>query len=174
MSVTLTAIQCPAIVRPPSILTISDATVSPGNSLVNESIIEGDTEFSPKQRRNATRQDIGGRYGGGGYAVLTGLGLSIPTSGLLLNVAAGQSMLDGPVGIVASTVAVADNTGRVWVWFTQAGALSVVNTSLAPPASICTLLGSVSTQNGGIQQVDTSGVIYLRGGSLWRQTADVA
>ncbi|MBA3768701.1 MAG: hypothetical protein H0W99_17325 [Acidobacteria bacterium] len=95
---------------------------------------------------------------------------------MTLNIAAGQAMIDGVVEIsAATTLAVPDNhpsaTDRIWLWLTRAGAISyTLNTT--PPATNCVCLGSCTTSGGVITAVDQSGVLYLKGGALWRETSD--
>jgi hypothetical protein len=60
---------------------------------------------------------------------------------------------------------------RVWVWLLVTGVLSVTTTT-APPATSCCLIGSCVTSGGIITSVDTSGVLYMKGGSLVRYSAD--
>ena len=94
-------------------------------------------------------------------------------AGLLLAVSAGYAMIGGPVQIpAATTLAVPDNTARVWIWLLQTGSALTYTTTTAPPAGEVCLLGSCVTAGGVVTSVDTSGVVYLRGGVGWRQTAD--
>ncbi len=120
--------------------------------------------------------DQTGRYGAGIIGVPDGptkivLGVG---SGLSLAVGAGHAMIGGPVEVpTGTTLAVLDNTSRVWIWLRQTGSVLAYTTTTTPPAGECCLLGSCVTSGGSITSVDTSGVVYLRGGIGWRQTADV-
>jgi hypothetical protein len=153
---------------------VPSALVDPstGAPLVSDSYVTADTALRAKLIRNAVREDLIGRWGGGGYAICTGLAISIGT-GLLLNVSAGQAMIDGPRTVPAdTTVAVMDGITRAYVYLSQSGVLSVVNNSLVVPAGAQVFLGSCVTAGGIVTSVDTSGVLYKRGGWLVRQTFD--
>lgn len=174
MAVTLLASQCPPIPMPQSLLSIAAAgSLSAGNAPVAENIAAGQTTpWTPLQRRNATRQDLTGRHGGGGYAIAMGLTLSAPASGLTLTIGSGIAMIDGPVEVEStSTLSIQNNSARAWIWLLQNGTLTSTQTATAPQTACC-VLGSVVTIANNITQVDTSGVMYLKGGNLWRQTAD--
>jgi hypothetical protein len=130
-----------------------------------------------KHTRNAAKGDAIGRWGGGAYAVAIGLDLILPPSGLTLEVSPGQAMIDGPVTKTAATnrtLAISDNVNRALVWLTQAGTLVAMNNDLTRPTARCVFLGSVRSAGGNLVDVDYSGRGILRGGVLWRRTADVA
>jgi hypothetical protein len=174
----LLASQCPAPVVEASYPLLATAENTTGAGvLVAKTLAAGATTLSSKWNRNADNLDLLATFGGGGFAIITGLTLSAG-SGLTLNIAAGLAAIGGLVEKIASTLAVADNhpgttdpTDRVWIWLSQAGAISsTLNTT--PPATRCVLLGSCTTSGGVITAVDSSGVLYLKGGSLWRETAD--
>lgn len=179
MPVVLLATQCPLPVIDTALATLTSAENTTGaNGLTARTFAAGNTVISSKLNRNAKQMDLQSRYGGGGYGIVNGLALSAG-SGLTLNIAAGQANIDGIIGSTAAeaatTLAVPDNhpsaTDRVWIWLSRAGAISsTLNTT--PPATNCCLLGSCTTSGGVITAVDTSGVVYLRGGQLWRETAD--
>lgn len=178
MSVTLLASQCPAPVVAATLTKMADAYTTAPTPPVPTSlpVVSGDSNWGAKINRNLTGADLIARFGGGGYAVAFGLGLSF-TTGLTLTIAAGQAMIDGVVEIAATTTqAIADShpgpTDRAWIWLLRSGVISVVHNSLTPPSANCCLLGSCTTSGGNITAVDTSGVLYLRGGSLYRESAD--
>lgn len=131
--------------------------------------------FRMQVNQNATLLDLLARGGGGLIGVFDGvdrIALSLPVSGLLLHISAGHAMIGGPVEIVAAmTLAVPDATSRIWIWLNQAGVISYTTTTTPPAGEVC-LLGSCVTSGGNVTAVDTSGVMYLRGGSGWRETAD--
>lgn len=173
MPVTLLASACPSPQFRSAFLSISGASTSPGNAPVSDSIVTGErTSLSEKLRRNATRADLVGAYGGGGYGIVNGLDLSIGT-GLILNIARGLAMIDSVVAVEnATTLAVTGSIARIWIWLLQNGTITSVNNSTTPPVGACCLLGSCVTGSSSITSVDTSGVMYLRGGNLCRETAD--
>jgi hypothetical protein len=166
----LTAAQCPSPVIPA-------ALVSPaaGNPLTSDSFLVGESaNLRSKLNRNAVREDLVGRWGGGAYAVVQGLAISAG-AGLLLNVAAGQAMMDGPVTVPTNTtLALLDNTARSYIWISQTGVLFPVPNSLVAPAGAQCFIGSAVTAGGVVTSVDQSGILYLRGGTAWRQTADTS
>ena len=173
MATTLTASNCPAIQGvPSSLLDITAASPLTGFPAVQFGLMSS-TDYN----KQIVVQNLLGRFGAGGaYCVLYGLALSAG-SGLTLNIAAGQANIDGPVQIPINTMAMPDNhTGaggdRIWIWLAQAGTLSYVTNSLAPPAGNQLCLGSVTTASGAITAVDNSGVVVGVGGVLFRSTAD--
>jgi hypothetical protein len=166
MPYTLTAVNCPT---PPTFTGAYDPTNGP---LTSKSYVQGmlPSAVRPNLNENAGRQDLLGRYAGGAYAVVTGLDLSAG-SGLTLNIAAGHAVIDGPVIYPGGSVSLTD-AGRNWLWISRAGAITVVFNSLVPPAGAYALLGSALTSAGSISSVDQSGVLYLRGSTATRRTAD--
>jgi hypothetical protein len=121
---------------------------------------------------NAVALDDLGRFGGGGRAVCFGLDLVPPASGLSLTVSAGLAMIDSAVPLSANAIwAITDNTARTCIWLTQAGAISPRTDILDPPIASC-YLGSVASAGGLIAVPDYSGVMRLRGGTLWRRTGE--
>lgn len=122
---------------------------------------------------NAQHLELLSNFGGGGYAVLEGLTLSAGT-GLTLNIAKGYGAIGGLVELAANTtLALPDGTNaRRWLWLRQDGTLTYTLTAAPPAATVCVLLGSALVNAGAIASVDTSGVLFRRGGLLWRETAD--
>lgn len=178
MPAILLASVCPAPVVESSypLLSTSENTAGTGIN-VARSFAAGDTSTVPsKLNRNANALDAVVNFGGGGFAIATGLALSAG-SGLNVSIAAGLAMCGGAVELAASTLAVpANHTGspasdRVWVWLQQNGT-PTYTLSTTPPAARCVLLGSVTTDASSVTSVDTSGVMYLKGGALFRETAD--
>lgn len=173
MATTLTAVNCPVPIVITSQTLLSDAYNTAGSGVsVAKAIVAGATAFAAKWNRNACQLDLTGRYGGGGYGICVGCTISAPGSGLALNIAAGQAIVDGIVEITAQTTTCTDAISRVWVWLQRDGTIVTVNNSLTPPSTYCTLLGSCVTSGGNITSVDFSGVVYRRGGLLYRETAD--
>jgi hypothetical protein len=150
-----------------------------GGTLVSPSISQGETtQARAKVNEIATRGDLIGRYGGGGYGVIpgsagTGCNLSAG-AGLSLNIAAGHILVDGVRPIAAQAVVLTDAIARIWIWASQAGAIVQVNNSLTPPAGAHVLLGSAVTSAGSITSVDFSGVVFLVGGAFHRWNTDTA
>lgn len=171
----LVASQCPAPVVPSTLILLADAyTLPSGNAPAASTFADSNTStVRPKLNRNATAQDMLGRYGGGGYGIGSGLTLSAPASGLNLDVAAGQAIIDGVVEVAAATtVAIPSSAGRAFIWLLQNGTLTYTLNTTAPQERCC-YIGNCLVGGGNILSVDFSGVVYLRGGHLWRETADV-
>lgn len=145
------------------------------NALVAPNV-PGATSFRKQVNQLGAIADQLGRYGGGVFGIPDGptkIVLTAPGSGLSLGVSAGHAMIGGPVEIpTATTIAVPDNTARVWIWLLQTGAALTYTTSTTKPAGECCLLGSCVTSGGNITSVDYSGVVYIRGGIGVRGTAD--
>lgn len=182
---TLTADLCPAIVTPSALLSIAGGV--PNVASVVTAGASGSGSLTTPFNSNAVRIDALGRAGAGAYAidwdsnpasaVLPGLDLTV-SSGLTLAIAAGQAVLDSVVQkLAASTLVLADSMDRVYIWLSQNGTITPVNNSTAKPGITGpeVFLGSCSTNNpsGSITGIDGSGVLYFRGGSLYRRTADV-
>lgn len=179
MAIILLASQCPAPVVETGYPRLTDSENSTGTSAYNRvsrSFGAGDTSTVPaKLNRNANALDQVYNFGGGAFAVQKGLSLSIG-SGLNCTVAAGLASIGGPVEVAASSdVAVPANhsttTDRVWIWLTQTGALTYTLTT-TPPATRCVCLGSCNTDASSVTSVDASGVMTMKGGTPWRETAD--
>ena len=155
------------------------------NPPVSEALTPGTTGVAPAGltypaiiTRNAARVDLLASIGGAGnYAVAKGLTLS-SGAGLVVNVAAGIALMDGPVELSAPTaLAVPDNTARVFIWLLRSPAnvqptLAYTTTAAALPASPAVLLGAVTTSGGALTALDTSGVMRIKGGQAVRATAD--
>ena len=126
--------------------------------------------------RNGARADLASRMGAGVWALGDGLAVAAGT-GLLVSVAPGHALIDGPIELAAAqSLAVPDNTARVWLWLVRGAAggppTLFANAALTLPASPCVLLGSCTTASGAVTGVDTSGVLRLVGGRAQRHTAD--
>lgn len=181
MAITLLASQCPVPVVETAYPLLASSENSTGTSTYNRvsrSFAAGDTATVPaKLNRNANALDQAFNFGGGAFAILTGIAISIG-SGLNVAVSAGLAAIGGPVEVTAQNLPVAANhTGspvadRVWLWLTQAGALTTT-LSTTPPATRCICIGSCTTDASSVTSVDTSGVMTMKGGSPWRETADI-
>lgn len=102
------------------------------------------------------------------YVVMSGLALSW-TSGLTVNIAAGQAFIEGIREITATTKVVGDNaTTRLWMDVT--GAITSGTGAYAPTLSV--YLGSVTTLAGVVTAIDIAGVLRMNGGIAVRTVAD--
>ena len=180
MPTILNASACPALQQRGTFLRILDAPPVNGNAPVSENMIGTGANFRYDTiHPHATRHDLLAGFGGANSACIlssSNLGnellLVAPGSGLLLIVKAGQANIGGIVEVATDqTIAVPDGTARIWIWLQQNKTISYTVTT-APPALFSCLLGSCTTAGGNITAVDNSGVLYLRGGSLVRYTAD--
>ena len=171
---TVTGANCPAVQVPSSITSITGAVPTSGDYLIS-----GDTAvvLSPKLGRQAVRVELGATYGGGAaYAVHSGLDLST-SSGLTVSVSAGLAVVQGLVQLTAAlTQALTDNVYS-WVWLTQSGTLAVATQVAGTPAPAVptggkVFLGRVRAVSGSLTEYDYSGRCELKGGVLWRKTAD--
>jgi hypothetical protein len=178
----LTANQCPVPIVPGSLLSIAAGT--PTVRSVVTALDSGPGSLSTPFNRNATALDVLGRAGAGAYAVdwdsnpasasLPGFNLTV-SSGLTLAIAAGQAVLDSVVQQLSpGTLALTDNISRIYLWLGQNGVITPVHASLTPPGSGAEVfIGSCTTSGGSISNIDGSGIMYFRGGTLYRRTADV-
>ncbi len=167
---TLNATAVPAAPSPAAITTLNAGSGSP---LVARTFATGETAgTTAKLKENAARLDLSARFGGGAYAIAKGLTLSQPVAGSV-TVAVGQAVCDGIVELQATyTLTGLTNSVRNYVWLQRTG-VPILTTTTTPPATPCIFLGSVSCNgSGAFTDVDLSGVMYLRGGTPWRRTAD--
>lgn len=175
MAAILKATLCPDVQTASTMLLLSTAaTASSGAAVVSRNYTDGlTTNFRSYLNRNALGQDLAATYGGGnGFGIGRGLVISAPASGLNLDVAAGHANIGGIVEVAAATtVAIPSSAGRAYVWLTQAGALTYTLTTANPGSNAC-YIGNCTVSGGNITGVDFSGVVYIRGGQLWRETAD--
>lgn len=170
---TLAQAACPTI---PTWSAFYDLSSGP---LVSPTFSQGETSnLRSKLNEGHARIDANARYGGGGWGVIpgpagTGCNLSAG-SGLSLNIAAGEVFIDGNRTVNAHAVTLTDNISRIYLWCSQAGAITQVNNSLTPPAGAQVFCGSAVTSGGAITSVDFSGVVYLVGGGagIHRFTTD--
>lgn len=175
MPVILLSTQCPAPQILTALIKISDA--SEGNAPCSATVASGSTTFRTTMLNpNATRIDHAVRYGGGGVCIANGLVMSY-TTGLTLTVSAGHGLSGGVVELASNTtISVPDGhntaTDRVWIWLLLNKTLAYTLTTTAP-ATTSVLIGSCTTTGGNITSIDTSGVMYSRGGELYRETADI-
>jgi hypothetical protein len=168
---TLIATKCPAI---PARTTFLDYTTGAAALYPDES-----TQATiSKTRVGAISKKVEAACAGGtgAYAIDYGLALTDSGTSLVLAVATGQATIDGPVILgTAGTVGLTDNVYN-WIYLLQNGTLtktsSATDTPPAAPSSTCVFLGRVTVASGAITQIDGSGVLYFRGGSLCRQTGD--
>lgn len=164
----------PAIQQPP-LVSIADASSGSGTAAVAKNIASGDVNWrTASANPNAAILDRIAALGGcNAHAVNASFPpLLSAGTGLHVDVAAGEVLIGGPVQIAAQSVVVPDDTATVWIWAKQDRTVIPVATSTTPPAGECCLLGSVTTASGFVTAVDASGVVYLMGGQLVRQTAD--
>src|ERR1041385_4176366 len=142
MSASLLASACPSV----SVFSgsVYRNTTTSTNALVAPDI-PATTTFLKQANQVGTITDQIARSGAGligipdtAQKIALGVG-----SALLLAVGAGIAMIGGPVQIApAPTLAVPDNTSRVWIWYRQTGPTLAYTTTTTTPAGECCLLGS--------------------------------
>lgn len=180
MPVTLTTADVPAVYMPSGFVDLDAAENNTGASgaAVLRTFYQGQVDDVPEfLNRNVASQELGVRYGGGANAVGYGLDLSAGV-GLVVNVAQGHAIASGGVVQVSSgqSVAGVPNNSRVYIWLKDNGDGTfgfAYGTTTARPTGGVVFLGSVLTASGSVSSVDQSGVVYLRGGVPFRETADV-
>lgn len=148
-----------------SVTGIPPTSIPLGQGLINP-------PSSASLNANATRYDNATRYGSGGYAVGIGFILS-EGAGLLLNVSDGHVTIDGLMEVLDIPQITLTDEANNYVWIKQDGTTEVKTSSTDIPIGNCVYLGMVVTSAGDIQSIDYSGVVYWRGGQLWRETADI-
>lgn len=178
MAFTLTAANCPIPQRATDFLRVLDGENTTGNAPVSRRFVPASNLglSSSKLNANFTMQDLLGRYGEPGVnSVAYGLTF-VSAAALVATVAAGQSVMDGLVELPSNTtIALPDNSPRVFVWLKRDGTLDKTNNVLTPPVGQpATLLFSCKTDSptGSITSVDYSGVCHCVGGVAIRDTGD--
>ena len=171
------ALYCPPLVEAPAPLSLS---ADPAAPLTFGAFSTGTTTGTAlKLNQNSRRAEIISQWGGAGaHGVFYGLDLSEP-SGLTLAYSAGGANVNGPqVKSAAGTLALTANVYN-YIWITSAATVTAVTSSNrlslpSAPTSACCFLGRVLCNASNIVEIDYSGRHYLRGGVLWRRTADAA
>lgn len=180
--VTLNAHDVPELPAPPT--SLLDTSRYDKASVVAKQIAFGDTtEMVQKINQNAVFLDALAR--GLGYAIIDNGNspLALSAVDLTLTVAPGQALLDNVItvpvpnpaqNILPKTLVLTINSGRVYIWLKRDLTLVPRYNDTTPPSDMPAIyLGSAQTNASQITSLDASGVVYLRGPALWRQTADV-
>lgn len=182
-TVLLPIVACPPIQTATNWVSIADA-VSSVTAPVAESMTVGTGQFFKFDtiRPHAARLDNLARYGAtNAYAIAYGsnggneLAVSL-VSGRNILVKKGHALIGGIVEVNADTTYGVPNSGAgtYWIWLQQSGAVTSVYNSLMPPpgGEPSCLLASVVDTAGVLGAPDASGVLYLKGGQLYRASAD--
>jgi hypothetical protein len=176
-TVNLTAANCPAVMVSTTNYTIGAASIGDGNA-PNAASTKSEVNFRYNASNpNALRVDMTNRIGAGIYGVASGIDkivLSAPTSGLSLQISQGKAVADGIIfKDDDSTLTLPDNTARVYIWLRQGKTPSFTyTTTTTPPDGNPVYVGNAVTSGNAITAIDTSGVMYLKGGIGIRYTAD--
>lgn len=169
MAVTKTAALCPAISTPGATVYLGNAAQSPPSSLA---FAQGQiSNVSTYLNKNSKAKDMAARYGAGGYGIGAGLGLTAG-AGLDFTIADGQAVMDGIVEVYSLASQTATAASDNWVWLKQDGTIQIQVNTLTKPTGNCVLLGLVVAGASTITSVGTDGVVYWRGGNMWRETFD--
>jgi hypothetical protein len=150
---------------------VAAAWVDPtGEPPVSESFATGDKiEVAGKLNRNFARLDAMNRAGAGAIAVGIGLDLVVD-SGLAAHITPGQTV-DGLATLPAEyDLDVADDAAT-YVWLSPLATPAAVIGDTTSPGEGYTYLGALVADDGAVK-VDYSGRMEMRGGVLWRRTAD--
>lgn len=158
----------PSVADSPFISIPSAGTLPQGNAPVSHSPYNGDTAWLQGLRKNATRQDLAVRYATG-RAIAYGLSLS--TAGLNVTINPGHALIDGVVELQPTFRALSINS-RSRIWLLSNGTITIIVDNDNPPSTSCLYLGAVITNAIKATSVDRSGVMFSRGGILWRETSD--
>ena len=112
-----------------------------------------------------------GRFGGNGIGIASGLSLTF-TPGLNCQISAGVAMIGSPVTVPSALtgITMTDNSAN-YVWLLQSG-VPYVATTTTPPAGQALYLGKATAASGVVTNIDTSGVLSIKGGNCVRVTAD--
>jgi hypothetical protein len=155
---------------PPDQFGVSDSTTTAPTFTPYQS---GQSFWDPAIYNGMVAQTAAAFVAGGGYGVLSGLTLTAPGSGLLLQVNAGFISCMGARQIPITTLTIPDATSIVFIWAVQNGTVAYTTTT-TPPATNCVYIGNVGTSGGNITTApDYSGVVYAVGGVGIRSTNDI-
>lgn len=145
----------------------------PGGPEVLNSLPTGDTEYLTSYFNEAAAAvDALSRVATGGCGIFEGLTLS--SSGLTVTVATGKACIDGLVVLESGdtrSISVPSSTSTVFIWMRQSKALTYT-TNTTPPSGKAILLGMVTTGASTVTATEYSGVLYMRGGQIYRETGD--
>lgn len=168
----LPAASYPAIQAPTTYL--NPELASP-ETKISSKIVPGETTVGlDKVNRNAGVVDAGQRLGGGGWGIGFGLDITNP-SGVNWQVGLGQGDIDGPITIAtAATGALGTPNSITYFWLQQGRVVSTkADPDQTPPAAVNSIyLGRVVVVASVVTSIDRGGVLFRRGGVLWRRTAD--
>lgn len=129
-----------------------------------------------KLARNSVRLDALARANVNAYCVASGLTLGDADTGLTLTIAAGVAIIDGVVVLAEETELVLTDESSCYVWLQRGEGGQPTPTFLTDPEEApdtpAAYLGMVPTTGGDREEPDYSGVLYLRGGTLYRRSGD--
>ena len=171
MAVTFASTACPAVVPHGATIYLADTGTPPPTSQDFTTALAA-VGTSARLNSNFKAADMAQRYGAGGYGIGAGLALSAGT-GLLCAIADGQAVMDGIVEVYSIADVVVSASTNNWIWLKEDGTIVVQSSTTAKPAGNCCLLGCAITDGSGVTSIDTSGVVYFRGGDMWRATNDL-
>lgn len=175
MSITKLATEVPAPQVPGAPIWIAENAISIGTYTIPNArpIPQGTTgELPALLCENAARLDLGARHGAGAFGIAHGL-VASDGGGLIVEVSAGQAMIDGVVELYEDATIVVGVSTTSFIWFKIDGTLEA-RVSLTPPAQPAVLIAVVTTDASSITSVEVAGVVYMRSGVPERETADVA
>ncbi len=172
MAITRLASQCPAVQVSTTFRKRSDAYASAsGTAPSAENFSVGESSaLKGKLNENALLTDLSFTSGGSSIRAIRH-GLTITFGSGLISVAAGHALIDGLVELSTAATGIAVSSGWNYVYLLQGSTVQVVTASTAHPTTSCAFLGAVNVV-AGVGTIDTSGVVYDRGGIRMRQTAD--
>lgn len=154
----------------PNILTPASASYAHGSSASPEvfsPIASNDQYYRVKSNLGFAMSEVLSRSPGVG--VLDGLALST-VSGLSITVGAGFALNQGIIDVAADITGVAvPPSSTSHIWLSASGTITAGTTT--PPAGRQVYLGSVVTGVSSVTSISTNGVVYIRGGGLWRSLA---
>jgi len=171
MSFNYSSSQMPIPVVPTAPPLQSSCTDTTTTAATFNPITTGSDPFAENINKSYAQMAAAFGYGAGSYAVMDGMTLSVPGSGLNLPVAAGHYTCMGVLEYGGGTVLCPDNTALVFVWGLQDNSLTTTIT-IAPPAPNCVYIGNCTTSAGNIVAVDYSAVCYCQGGMIQRTVND--
>lgn len=159
----------PSIPVPPSLASLSWALASDPVPAVLQPLSSG-TGITDKVNLNSTLVEVLCRYAIGGNAVLYGFDFVVDPGTLVVTVNPGLAVIDGIVRRTASfdytSTPASESTVNI---FLKQDATFDHSLDATPPAGKVLYLGQVSTDGTGVVSNTYEGVVYARGGALWRE-----
>lgn len=135
-------------------------------------IVSGSEAISEGQNANTALLEVLCRYAFGGFCVLEGLAVDYDSASLNVTIGVGLAAIDGIIPVSVPIVRdVPESQPVVNLWLKQDGTCTYALDD-TPPAGKAVYIGQLETDADGVINFTDEGVVYGRGGSLWRTLSE--